>query len=245
MDNHVDSDNAPPVLTTPNDMLEHVQQVCKRITRIAEELILRGVDHDMSKFSSEEYPSFVGQTVKLKDLVYGSDEYRAELEKIRPAIDHHYAHNRHHPKHFKNGICGMNLIDVVEMLCDWHASILRQKYGDIQRSIEIGQQRFKFSDDLKQIFLNTVEFLDGHKTVGDTDLDEKIQQAAQRMTAETAKVLLKDFSADELQSLMEACCVGCKGARWFIESECRFHCDGFINATLTALGDVIVEIEAE
>ena len=68
----------------------------------------------------------------------------------------------------------------------------------------------------------------------------KIEQAAQRMSSQTARVLLKDFSADELQALMEVCCNGCKGTRWFIESECRFHCTEFINATLTALGDVIV-----
>ena len=69
---------------------------------------------------------------------------------------------------------------------------------------------------------------------------EKIEHAAQRMSSQTARVLLKDFSADELQALRETCCNGCKGARWFVESECRFYCTGFIDATLTALGDVIV-----
>jgi len=241
-----DKDNAPPVLSTPNDLLEHAQQVCKRITRIAEALILRGVDHDMSKFSSEEYPTFVGLTVKLKDLVYGSDEYKKVFEKLRPALVHHYARNRHHPNHFLNGIQGMNLIDVVEMFCDWHASIQRQKDGDIRKSIEIDQKRFKFSDDLKQIFLNTVTFFEEsgvEEPYALHAMDEKIQQAAHRMTAKTAEVLLKDFSADELQALKETCCDSCKGARWFIESECRFHCTEFINATLTALGNVIVEIE--
>ena len=97
MDNH--TDRIPPVQPAPsdvrptskhnyagqgtgcNDLLEHIRQVCKRITRIAEELILRGVDHDQSKFSSEEYTSFVNQTAKLKDLVYGSDEYRRHLKR--------------------------------------------------------------------------------------------------------------------------------------------------------------------
>lgn len=175
-----DKDNAPPVLTTPNDLrptlkhnyaerdvestnilLEHVQEVMKRLTRIAGELAVRGVNHDRSKFSPEEFQSFVSQTVKLKNLTYGSDEYRANLEEIRPAIEHHYKHNRHHPKHFTNGIRGMNLVDIVEMFCDWHASTLRQKDGDVQKGIEIDQKRFGFSDDLKQIFLNTIEVLEG------------------------------------------------------------------------------------
>lgn len=176
MDNHTDCDNAPPVQSLPNDirptlkhnyaeheaessndLLEHGRQVCKRITRIAEELILRGVDHDQSKFSPEEYSSFANQTIKLKDLVYGSDEYRSELEKIRPAIDHHYKHNRHHPQHFKNRIRGMDLIDIIEMFCDWHASALRQKDGNVRESITFNQKRFKLSDELTQIFFNTLE----------------------------------------------------------------------------------------
>jgi len=174
-----DKDNAPPVQSTPidirptykhnytghiednKDLLEHTQAVSKRIVCMVGDMYVRAVNHDRSKFSDEEYQSFVGQTVKLKDLVYGSDEYRAELEKIRPAIDHHYACNRHHPQHFPNGILGMNLVDIVEMFCDWHAAILRQKNGDIRKSIEIDQERFKFSDDLKQIFLNTVDVLEG------------------------------------------------------------------------------------
>ena len=180
MDNHMDCDNAPPVQSASNDtrptlkhnyagrevesnniLLKHAQEVMKRITRIAGELAVRGVNHDRSKFSPEEYQPFVDQTIKLKDLVYGSDEYRAELEKIRPAIDHHYACNRHHPKHFTNGIREMNLVDICEMFCDWHASILRQKDGDVRKSIEIDQKRFNFSDDLKQIFLNTIDVLEG------------------------------------------------------------------------------------
>ena len=177
MDNH--TDRIPPVQPTIgdvrptskhnyagqgtgcNDLLEHIRQVCKRLTQIAGELILRGVDHDQSKFSSEEYTSFVNQTAKLKDLVYGSDEYREALKKIRPAIDHHYKHNRHHPKHFPNGIQGMNLIDITEMFCDWHAATLRQKDGNVRTGIEIDQKRFGFSDDLKQIFFNTADFLEG------------------------------------------------------------------------------------
>jgi len=181
MDNHVDVDYASPVQTPFSNvrptirrnyidqvedansllsLLAHTQEVIKRITLIAGELAVRGVNHDRSKFSPEEYPSFAGQTAKLKDLVYGSEEYHTALEKIRPAVDHHYAHNRHHPKHFPEGIRGMNLIDICEMFCDWHASVLRQKDGNIRKSIEVGQKLFEFSDDLKQIFLNTIEVLE-------------------------------------------------------------------------------------
>ena len=73
-------------------------------------------------------------------------------------------------------------------------------------------------------------------------LTGRIRHAAQRISVETARILLKDFSADDLQALREVCCNGCKGDSYFIESECRFYCTDFIDATFTALGDVIVEI---
>jgi hypothetical protein len=59
-------------------------------------------------------------------------------------------------KNFENGIQGMNLVDLVEMICDWKAATLRHENGDIFKSIEMNQNRFGYSDELKQIFINTV-----------------------------------------------------------------------------------------
>ena len=53
----------------------------------------------------------------------------------------------------------MNLIDVIEMLCDWKAATMRHADGDIKKSIEINQKRFGYSDELKAILLNTIEFM--------------------------------------------------------------------------------------
>lgn len=71
--------------------------------------------------------------------------------------------NSHHPEFYENGICGMNLLDLVEMLCDWKAATLRHNDGDIRRSIEINQKRFGYSDELKQILLNTLQFIEGEQ----------------------------------------------------------------------------------
>lgn len=54
----------------------------------------------------------------------------------------------------------MDLIDLIEMICDWKASSMRHENGDIKKSIEINQKRFNYDDTLKQILLNTVSFLD-------------------------------------------------------------------------------------
>ena len=61
------------------------------------------------------------------------------------------------PEHYKNGIRDMSLCDLIEMLCNWEAAIMRHADGDIMRSIEINQKRFGYSDELKQIFVNTIE----------------------------------------------------------------------------------------
>jgi hypothetical protein len=51
----------------------------------------------------------------------------------------------------------MTLIDLCEMIADWKAATLRHNDGDILKSIEINQSRFGYSDEVKQILLNTVE----------------------------------------------------------------------------------------
>ena len=69
---------------------------------------------------------------------------------------HHYETNRHHPEHFTNGFKGMNLVDLVEMFCDWVASTSRHKDGDIYNSIQQNKGRFGYSNELEMIFINTV-----------------------------------------------------------------------------------------
>jgi len=71
------------------------------------------------------------------------------------AVKHHQENNSHHQEAHEEGIDGMNLIDIVEMLCDWKAATLRTKNGDIQKSLEIQKERFGISDQLYNILKNT------------------------------------------------------------------------------------------
>lgn len=59
----------------------------------------------------------------------------------------------------RSRIRGMTLMDLVEMICDWKAATERHDDGDIRKSIELNQGRFGYSDELKQIFLNTIDHL--------------------------------------------------------------------------------------
>ncbi len=148
------------VLQTNAITQEHINLVRVFLRVIAVELLKRGETHDLSKMSPEEVDAFTEYTPKLKTCTYGSDEYKRYLAEIAPALEHHYASNKHHPEHYASGIRGMNLVDVVEMLVDWTASTKRHADGDIHRSIEINQKRFNMSDDLVAVFKNTIELLE-------------------------------------------------------------------------------------
>jgi hypothetical protein len=137
------------------DTKKHIWQVRKNIGTVVWALIQRAVLHDKTKLHTPEKDFFDEFTPKLAGSTYGSGEYKRYLIGLKAALDHHYALSRHHPEHFENGIRGMNLIDIVEMFCDWYAATKRHNDGDMMKSIEINKGRFGYSDDLRAIFENT------------------------------------------------------------------------------------------
>lgn len=141
------------------DTLAHIGDVRARLAAVVKDLERRQAAHDLSKLADPEKATFDKFTPKLEGSTYGGEEYKAFLAAMKPALDHHYAHNSHHPEHYADGVRGMCLLDVVEMLCDWKAATLRHADGDLRKSIEINQRRFGYSDELKQILLNTAERL--------------------------------------------------------------------------------------
>ncbi len=141
------------------DTQDHINKVQVRIAELQAALDERASLHDRSKLQEPEKSGYDKLTVALKDVVYGTDEYRAALSEAKPVIDHHYAANSHHPEHYENGIAGMSLLDVVEMLCDWKAASERTKQGSIATSLVHNKQRWGISDQLYAILENTVKEL--------------------------------------------------------------------------------------
>jgi hypothetical protein len=139
------------------DTLDHISKVAEFITTLAADLIAKASVHDASKLIEPEKSIFDEYTPKLAGSTYGSDEYKGYLKGMGMGLQHHYSENRHHPEHFENGIMDMTLVDLCEMIADWKAATLRHNNGDIFRSIELNQSRFKYSDELKQILINTVK----------------------------------------------------------------------------------------
>jgi hypothetical protein len=137
------------------DTYAHIAEVRKRLLKVARQIITRADKHDESKLVEPELSVFNEYTPKLRDSTYGSDEYKAFLKGMGEGLAHHYAANDHHPEHFDNGITGMDLIQLIEMLADWKAATLRHADGDLQRSIEQNAERFGYGEEIKGLLLNT------------------------------------------------------------------------------------------
>lgn len=60
-------------------------------------------------------------------------------------------------------VSGMNLIDLIEMFCDWFAASTRHVGGNIGRSLEVNKKRFNVADDIIRVFENTIPFLEDIK----------------------------------------------------------------------------------
>lgn len=142
-----------------SETLRHIRRVQELLAKAASCLIARARIHDMSKLQEPEASIFESCTARLRGITYGSDEYKACLAEMKPAIDHHYAHNRHHPEHWSGGIRQMTLLDLLEMLIDWKAATERHADGSIRRSLEINQKRFGYGDELASILSRSVDEL--------------------------------------------------------------------------------------
>jgi hypothetical protein len=140
------------------DTTLHVNRVRFLLGQCAIKLLERGSKHDGSKLEEPEKAIFDAVGNRLAVITYEGEEYKQSLVDLKVALDHHYLHNAHHPEHYLNGIDGMSLFDLLEMLMDWKAASERHPGGmNITDSIQVSCQRFSVGAQLKQILLNTAK----------------------------------------------------------------------------------------
>lgn len=139
-----------------SDTKAHIEEVQRRMGAMVAMLAHRRAIHDLSKLESPEKEMYDQYTPLLRGLTYGSDEYKKTLADMGPALQHHYEHNSHHPEHYPNGINGMSLLDLVEMLADWKAAGMRHANGSMEASMEINRKRFAVSAQLFEVLQNTI-----------------------------------------------------------------------------------------
>lgn len=124
-------------------------------------LMKRAILHDLSKYGKDEACAFAASLPLLAASEYQSDGYKKALESLGPALHHHYSVNSHHPEHHTSGFRGMNLLDRVEMLVDWMASVRRTKDGNIFESIKHNADRFGYDGKTMLSLMNTMSEIVG------------------------------------------------------------------------------------
>ena len=141
------------------ETIRHIGSVQKKLLNLAKVLIDRSLYHDSSKLEEPELSGFANAP-DLSSMKYNSLEYNENLKKLQETLDHHYANNRHHPQHFKYGIDDMNLVDLLEMMCDWSDSSKRNKSGNLKLSIEQNANKFNICPQLVKILENTINLVE-------------------------------------------------------------------------------------
>lgn len=137
------------------DTHAHIAEVRGLMLLAVADLTRRAHVHDQSKLEGPEVEVFNRVTPRLKELTYGSDEYKASLVEMGEALTHHYEANDHHPEHHASGIKGMNLLQLLEMVCDWMAACKRHPDGSIHKSIDLNAERFGYNNEWRWLLWNT------------------------------------------------------------------------------------------
>lgn len=144
----------------------HIARVNHYLNKFIVGLLKRGEEHDQSKLEQPEVQIFARHTPLNSDnkprlsSSYGSPEYEKLKARMAPALKHHYANNRHHIEYHPNGVEDMNLLDLIEMFCDWKAATERNSDGCLRRSIDINKDKFDFPPVLVKILQNSIQLLD-------------------------------------------------------------------------------------
>lgn len=137
------------------DTLAHIHHVRDNLEVFVAEMLRRGRLHDASKLSDPEKPVFDEIYPMLKGIEYGSPEWSAVARRAAPALEHHYRNNSHHPEFYGNqGIAGMDLFDLVEMVCDWMAAAWRNPADGVK--LEHNVRVFGIDPQLASIIANTL-----------------------------------------------------------------------------------------
>lgn len=141
------------------DTYAHIEQVRALLLQVIDDLLKRAHEHDKSKLVEPERAVFDRISPNMDKLTYGSAEYEAIRTSQGEGMRHHYRLNRHHPEHHEQGIDGMNLLDLIEMLADWKAATQRHANGGLDRSINVNRERYGYGEVMERLLRNTARDL--------------------------------------------------------------------------------------
>lgn len=137
---------------------EHIHRVQKRMYILINELYRRCETHDRSKLGDEERDGWEAMDNEPR-YEYGSEEYFKKVERYKWLLDRHYSNreNRHHPEHFGEWWQSeMDILDLVEMICDWCAYKEEISADQAFDTIETQIKRFNVPKPIEDILKNTI-----------------------------------------------------------------------------------------
>jgi hypothetical protein len=140
--------------STSSYTLEHINRVKAKMEFFASVLATRGANHDSSKLKEPEYSGWLAMD-KEPRYPYGSKKYYDKMFRYKEVLEHHYSINSHHPEHFEDPSNQMDLIDLIEMLCDWFSYSNDISWLEGYNTINSQCARFKLNDTIKHLLLNT------------------------------------------------------------------------------------------
>ena len=133
-------------VTTLRTMLRHRAVIQDSLSMLAATMQQRGRLHDLSKYSTAEFQGFVELTAALAEHPPDSPGRAAAFARLMlpdGAFTHHAQVNRHHPEHHQQAT-DMTFLDIIELVCDWHAAALAYDDGSAASFMT------RFPDELKK-----------------------------------------------------------------------------------------------
>lgn len=135
--------------------VNHIAIVRDRLMLCIMNLQSRLLAHDNSKLIEPERSAYEELDEALVGVEFGTDEYRRKIKShLGSALQHHYDHNSHHPEHYSNGVVGMSLFDLLEMICDLRA-VCDEKAKPVI-DLDTNKRIHNISDDVYMILQNTI-----------------------------------------------------------------------------------------
>lgn len=125
-------------------------------TELGLELLKRGSEHDISKFS-------ISECLGLGSLSGSNKSFKEPLAKLsesdKDIIREHWKVNRHHPEYYEIHKEEMKEIDMLEMVCDWYAR--SKQYGTDFIPFIVARQgnRFKIDNEKFDVILKWSKIL--------------------------------------------------------------------------------------
>jgi hypothetical protein len=145
-----------------NDLAQHKGWVNKYIVKVVHLLRERADGHDDDKYKDPLKRIYSKNFDALCKTTFRSPEYNKIVgsEEFQEAFKIHTKNNRHHPQHFENGVEDMNLIDIIEMLCDWKAASDRTgRKQSVKEGMELNYEKYHIDGIARKWIENTLEDL--------------------------------------------------------------------------------------